>query len=71
MQRPSHQFFAGPGLAENADPSFAGSYSFQLGHHATHGLGGPHDLMLTEPLAQLAILRLQLLQLEGVLYRKH
>jgi hypothetical protein len=68
VQRARHQFLAGAGLTQNADPRLACGYALRLRHHLAHGLAGPHDVLLADALAQLAILQLQALELERVFH---
>src|SRR5208282_178609 len=68
MQRPRHQFFSRAGLAENADASFAGGYTFHLCHHAAHGLAFPYNLVFAEAALEVAILALEAAELERVLH---
>ena len=56
MQGARHQFLAGAGFAIDADAGFAGGDALDLRHDAAHGFAGPHQGVLADARAQVAVL---------------
>src|SRR3954467_5816548 len=61
MKRPRDPFFAGPGFTQNANASFGCPHTVNLGHNRFHCLTGPDDFVMSETLAELAVLCLEAL----------
>ncbi len=70
VQGAGDQLLPGPGFAQNADPRFAGGYAVHLSHEAQHHPARVDDFVLADPLAQIAVLVFQALELEDVADRE-